>query len=326
MITRRTTLAGLATTLATPFVAHRASAQAAFPDRPIKVLVPFGPGGLADITVRVVAEKMGALLGQQMVIVNQPGAGGIAAAKAVMSAPADGYTLALFTNGTAISVPLVNDLGFDPVKQFAPVSSLGFFDFLILTGADSGYKTLADVLAAAKTKSGGLNIATINIGSTQNLTAELFKAGVGAAMTIVPYKTSPDALTAAIRKDVDIVIDGYAAARAMLQDKRVIALATTGGQRSTLWPDVPTVQESGLAGFDVTSWNALFTLAGTPQPVVAKLNEAVNAALKDETVIKKLFDLGIVARGGAPADIGDRLKSDIAKWGAVIEKAGIARQ
>ena len=322
MISRRTTLAALAATMATT----RAHAQAAFPDKPIKVLVPFGPGGLADITVRVVAEKMSAILGQQMVIVNQPGAGGIAAAKAVLAAPADGYTLALFTNGTAISVPLVKELGFDPVAQFQPVSSLGFFDFLMLAGADSGYKTLADVLAAAKTKSGGLNIATINIGSTQNLTAELFRSGAGTAMTIVPYKTSPDAITAVIRKDVDLVIDGYAAARAMLQDKRVVALATTGGQRSPLWPDVPTVQEGGLAGFDVTSWNALFTLAGTPQPVVAKLNEAINTALADETVIRKLFDLGIVAKGGKPSDIGDRLKSDIAKWGAVIEKAGIPKQ
>ena len=322
MISRRTTLAALAATMATT----RVHAQAAFPDKPIKVLVPFGPGGLADITVRVVAEKMSAILGQQMVIVNQPGAGGIAAAKAVLAAPADGYTLALFTNGTAISVPLVKELGFDPVAQFQPVSSLGFFDFLMLAGADSGYKTLADVLAAAKTKSGGLNIATINIGSTQNLTAELFRSGAGTAMTIVPYKTSPDAITAVIRKDVDLVIDGYAAARAMLQDKRVVALATTGGQRSPLWPDVPTVQEGGLAGFDVTSWNALFTLAGTPQPVVAKLNEAINTALADETVIRKLFDLGIVAKGGKPSDIGDRLKSDIAKWGAVIEKAGIPKQ
>lgn len=322
MISRRTTLAALAAVA----IASRAGAQAAYPDKPIKVLVPFGPGGLADITVRVVAEKMSAILGQQMVIVNQPGAGGIAAAKSVLAAPADGYTLALFTNGTAISVPLVKELGFDPVVQFAPVSSLGFFDFLVLTGADSGYKTLADVLAAAKTKSGGLNIATINIGSTQNLTAELFKAGAGAAMTIVPYKTSPDAITAVIRKDVDLVIDGYAAARAMLQDKRVIALATTGGQRSPLWPDVPTVQESGLPGFDVTSWNALFTLAGTPQPVIDKLNGAINAALVDEAVIKKLFDLGIVAKGGKPSEIGDRLKSDIAKWGAVIEKAGIPKQ
>ena len=322
MISRRTTLAALAATMATT----RVHAQAAFPDKPIKVLVPFGPGGLADITVRVVAEKMSAILGQQLVIVNQPGAGGIAAAKAVLAAPADGYTLALFTNGTAISVPLVKELGFDPVAQFQPVSSLGFFDFLMLAGADSGYKTLGDVLAAAKTKSGGLNIATINIGSTQNLTAELFKSAAGAAMTIVPYKTSPDAITAVIRKDVDLVIDGYAAARAMLQDKRVVALATTGGQRSPLWPDVPTVQEGGLAGFDVTSWNALFTLAGTPQPVVAKLNEAINTALADETVIKKLFDLGIVAKGGKPSDIGDRLKSDIAKWGSVIEKAGIPKQ
>lgn len=322
MLNRRTLLASLSL----PLLATAARGQAAFPDKPVKVIVPFGPGGLADVTIRVVAEKMSALLGQQMVIVNQPGAGGVAAAKTVLAAPADGYTLALFTNGTAISVPLVANLGFDPIKEFAPISSLGYFDFVIVAAADGGYKTLADLIAAAKSKSGGLNAGTINIGSTQNLSAELFRSQAGGTMTIVPYKTSPDAVTALIRKDVDFVIDGYAATRAMLQDKRIVALATSGPKRSTLTPDVPTVIESGLKDFDVTSWNALFTRAGTPDAVVAKIAEAVKTAVADEAVKKKLLDLGIEARASTPKEIGDRLVSDIAKWGGVIQKAGIPKQ
>lgn len=322
MISRRTVFAGLAL----PLLSGAARGQAAWPDKPIRVIVPFGPGGLADVTIRVVAEKMSASLGQQIVVVNQPGAGGVGAAKTVLAAPADGYTLALFTNGTAISVPLVANLGFDPVKEFVPVSSLGYFDFVIVAAADGGYRTLADLMAAAKTKQGGLNAGTINIGSTQNLSAELFRAQAGGTITIIPYKTSPDAVTALIRKDVDFVIDGYAATRAMLQDKRLIALATSGPARSSLTPDVPTVMEAGLKDFDVTSWNAIFARTGTPDAVVAKLNDAVRRAVADAEVKKKLLDLGIEAKASTPTEIGARLAADIAKWGAVIEKAGIPKQ
>lgn len=322
MIDRRVLLASLA---ALPLAAP-ARAQASFPDKPIRLIVPFGPGGLADVTARAVAEKAAGVLGQPLVIVNQPGAGGVAAAKAVQAAPADGHTLALFTNGTAISVPLVKALGFDPVKEFVPVSSLGFFDFLIVTGADHGYRTLGDVLAAAKTKPGGINAGTINIGSTQNLTAELIKSDSGSSITIVPFKNSGDAVAAVLRKDVDIVIEGYVAVRAMLADKRLVALAATGPKRSAMLPDVPTAAEAGLKGFDVTSWNAVFAAAGTPQPVIAALNAAFNTALADGEVKQKLLALGIEARGGKPEEIGRRLAEDIAKWGAVIAKAGIERQ
>ncbi len=168
-----------------------AKSQARFPDRPIRLIVPFGPGGLADVTSRVVGERMGQLLGQQIVIVNQPGAGGVAAARAVLGAPADGYTLALFTNGTAISVPLVKELGYDPLTQFEPVSSLGFFDFLMLTSAEHPYRTLGDLLAAARARPGALNIGTINVGSSQNLSANLFRTMAGIDMAIVPFERRP---------------------------------------------------------------------------------------------------------------------------------------
>jgi tripartite-type tricarboxylate transporter receptor subunit TctC len=164
MISRRHALGLLASSVA----AKPVFAQARYPDRPIRLIVPFGPGGLADVTARVVGEKVGQLLGQQVVIVNQPGAGGVSAARAALGSPADGYTLMLFTNGTAISVPLVKELGYDPLTQFTPVSSLGFFDFLLLTSAEQTYKSLADLLAAARAKPGAINIGTINVGSSQN--------------------------------------------------------------------------------------------------------------------------------------------------------------
>jgi tripartite-type tricarboxylate transporter receptor subunit TctC len=301
-------------------------AQARYPDRPIRLIVPFGPGGLADVTARVVGEKVGQLLGQQVVIVNQPGAGGVSAARAALGSPADGYTLMLFTNGTAISVPLVKELGYDPLTQFTPVSSLGFFDFLLLTSAEQTYKSLADLLAAARAKPGAINIGTINVGSSQNLSAVLFKTMAGLDLTIVPYRTTPDAMTAVLRNDVDIVIDGYVASKSLLQEGKLRALATSGPVRFSGLPDIPTVAESGVPGFDVTSWNAVFALTGTPTDVIATLNTAIQSALTDPTVRQRLLDLGIEPRGGSPDAIGQRLRQDITRWSDVIIRANIPRQ
>jgi tripartite-type tricarboxylate transporter receptor subunit TctC len=239
MLNRRQALGLIVSSVA----AQPTLAQARYPDRPIRLIVPFGPGGLADVTARVVGEKVGQLLGQQVVIVNQPGAGGVSAARAALGSPADGYTLMLFTNGTAISVPLVKELGYDPLTQFTPVSSLGFFDFLLLTSAEQTYKSLADLLAAARAKPGAINIGTINVGSSQNLSAVLFKTMAGLDLTIVPYRTTPDAMTAVLRKDVDIVIDGYVAAKSLLQEGKLRALATSGPVRFSGLPDIPTVAD-----------------------------------------------------------------------------------
>jgi tripartite-type tricarboxylate transporter receptor subunit TctC len=322
MLNRRQALGLIVSSVA----AQPTLAQARYPDRPIRLIVPFGPGGLADVTARVVGEKVGQLLGQQVVIVNQPGAGGVSAARAALGSPADGYTLMLFTNGTAISVPLVKELGYDPLTQFTPVSSLGFFDFLLLTSAEQTYKSLADLLAAARAKPGAINIGTINVGSSQNLSAVLFKTMAGLDLTIVPYRTTPDAMTAVLRNDVDIVIDGYVASKSLLQEGKLRALATSGPVRFSGLPDIPTVAESGVPGFDVTSWNAVFALTGTPTDVIATLNTAIQSALTDPTVRQRLLDLGIEPRGGSPDAIGQRLRQDITRWSDVIIRANIPRQ
>jgi tripartite-type tricarboxylate transporter receptor subunit TctC len=322
-ITRRLPALALA---AVACVGLCASAQAAYPDRPVRVILPFGPGGVADITARLVAQKLSEKLGQNFVIENMPGAGGIAAARAVLSAPADGYTLAFFTNGTAISVPLFQNLPFDPLKQFVPVSALGYFDLVFAAAANSEFRTFGDVLKTAHDKPGTINLGSIVVGSTQNLTAELFKSMSGADVVIVPFRTSPDELVALLRGDIQMEVEFYAALKPSLQSGQARALATSGPQRSPELPDVPTVAESGVANFDVTSWNALYAPIGTPPDIIAALNGALREVLAEPALKKAALDLGIDAKASTPAEIDTRMRSDIAKWTKVIAGAHIPQQ
>ena len=322
MLNRRMFSAALGASLAAP----SAFAQATWPDRPVKLVVPFGPGGLADVTSRVVCEKLGQKLGQQFLIDNKPGAGGATAAVAALNAPADGYTLQLLTNGTAVSKAFMTSLGFAPSADFVPVSTLGYFDFLIVTGIDQPYKTLGDLIAAGKAKPGGLNAGTINIGSTQHLSAVLLNSLTGVEFNLIPYKTTPDAITAVMRKDVDFIIDGFSATGKLIKDGRLRALASSGATRSPATPDVPTAIEQGVAGFDVTSWNAIFARKGTPEAVISKLNAEIQTVLAMPEVKERLAGLGIEAKGSTPKEIGDKLAADIARWNGVIDKAKIARQ
>jgi tripartite-type tricarboxylate transporter receptor subunit TctC len=301
-------------------------AQADYPSRPVRLVLPFGAGGVADTTARLVADKLGAKLGTRFVVENQPGAGGIAAARAVTSAPADGYTLALLSNGTAVSVPLFKSLPFDPLKDFVPISSLGVFDFILATKADSEFATVADFVKAAKAKPGALNVGTINVGSTQNLSAELLKTAAGIDFTIIPYRASPDAMVAALQGNVAVVIESYSGLKPHLVSKQLRALGSSGPTRSENTKDVPTVQEAGIAGFEVTSWNALFAPTGTPPEVVAKLNAALREVLAEPELKQKLLEMGIEAKPSTPEEIAARLRSDIEKWRGVIEKAGVPRQ
>jgi tripartite-type tricarboxylate transporter receptor subunit TctC len=305
---------------------HPAHAQAKYPDRSVRIVLPFAAGGVADITARVVAEKLSEKLGQRFYVENQAGAGGIVAARTVTSSPPDGYTLALLSNGTAVSVSLFRKLPFDPLKDFAPISSLGFFDFIFATGANSPFKSLADVIAAAKAKPGTLNVGTINVGSTQNLSAELFKTAAGIDFAIIPYRGTPEIQVALLQGDVALTIDSYSAMKGNLADGMLRALASSGAQRSEATPELASVGESGVADYDVVSWNALFAPAGTPPEIVSTLNAALREILADPDVKKRLLELGIEARASTPQEIYDRLKSDIDKWRAVIEKAGIEKQ
>jgi tripartite-type tricarboxylate transporter receptor subunit TctC len=305
---------------------RQAAAETKYPGKPVRIVLPFAAGGVADITARVIAEKLSGKLGGRFYIENQPGAGGIAAARTVISSAPDGYTLALLSNGTAISVSLFSHLPYDPLKDFAPISSLGTFDFVFATNAESGFKTLADFIAAAKAKPGTLNVGTINIGSTQNLSAELFKTAAGIDFTIIPYRGTPELLVSTMQGNVALMIDSYSSMKGNLAEGKIRALASSGPVRSESTPDLPSLQEAGVANYDVVSWNALFAPAATPPDIVKTLNQALQEILVEPEVKKRLLELGIEARGSTPEQISARLRSDIDKWQRVIEKAGIPKQ
>jgi tripartite-type tricarboxylate transporter receptor subunit TctC len=202
-------LLALVTMLGLAIPQRATTAETRYPGKAVRIILPFAAGGVADITARVIAERLGAKLGSRFYIENQPGAGGIAAARTVISSPPDGHTLALLSNGTAVSVSLFKSLPYDPLRDFVPISSLGFFDFIFATNSDSEFKTLADFIAAAKAKPGALNVGTINVGSTQNLSAELFKTAAGIDFTIVPYRASPELLVSTMQGNLALMIDSY---------------------------------------------------------------------------------------------------------------------
>jgi tripartite-type tricarboxylate transporter receptor subunit TctC len=330
--TRRMVCQALAfTPLAAPFVSlsladHARAEGARYPTRPVRFILPFGAGGVADVTSRLTAEKLGEKLGQRFVVENQPGAGGINAARSVISAAPDGYTLGLVTNGTAISVSLFKSLPFDPLKDFALISALGLFDLVFVVNAESKYQKLQDFVAAAREKPGKLNVGTINIGSTQNLGAELFKSDAKLDFQIVPYRNSPEIIVSVLRGDVDLMIDFYAAVRAPLQDGKIRALAVSTAQRSSVLPDIPTVQEGGVGGYEVTSWNGLAAPHGTPREVIETLNKTLREILSSPDVKKQYADVGIEAKASSPDELEKRLRDDIAKWTKVIERANIPKQ
>ncbi len=279
-------LAALLIALAIPQT--EAFAETKYPAKAVRIVLPFAAGGVADITARVVAERLGAKLGGRFYVENQPGAGGIAAARTVTSSAPDGYTLALLSNGTAISVSLFKQLPFDPLKDFEPISSLGYFDFIFATGADSDFKTLADFIKAAKAKPGALNVGTINVGSTQNLSAELFKTAAGIDFQIIPFRATPDVLVSLMQGNLALMIDSYSSMKGNLVDKKIRALASSAVKRSQNAPDIPTVQDSGAADYDVVSWNALFAPAGTPSEIVTTLNGALRDVLAEPAVKTRL--------------------------------------
>jgi tripartite-type tricarboxylate transporter receptor subunit TctC len=302
-----------------------ASAQSDYPNRPVQLIVPYGAGGIADTGMRILADKLSGRLKQPFVVENRPGAGGIVAAKAGASAAPDGYTVLMTGNNNAISASLFKALPYDILADFASTSTASFFDLLIVTRAGSPLKSVQDVASLARANPGRLNIATTNPGSTQNLAAELFRSTTGIKATIVPFRTSPDMATGLLRGDVDIAFEFYAAVQGLIDDNKVAALASTGPKRTSYLPAVPTVEESDIKDLEVVSWNGISVPAATPKEVVEVLTRAINAVLPAPDVQEKSRKLGMEMRGSTPEAMTERMKSDIAKWAAVIEKAGIPK-
>ena len=215
---------------------------------------------------------------------------------------------------------------FDPVKEFATISTVGAFDLFFATNIDSELKTLADFIKAARAQPGKLNVGSINVGGTQNLAAELFKSSTGLNFQIIPYRGTPDVIVALLRNDVQLMVDFYAPMKPTLQDQKIRAVASSGTQRSPFLPDVPTVAEAGVPGYEVTSWNGVFAPMGTPAPIIELLNAAIREIVAIPELKQRYADLGIEARASTPEELKTRLQADIAKWAALIERAGIPKQ
>jgi tripartite-type tricarboxylate transporter receptor subunit TctC len=305
--------------------AKTARSETAYPTRPVTLIVPYGAGGVADVGMRILGDQLSNRLKQGFVIENRPGAAGVVAAQTGAAAAPDGYTLLMTGNNTAIAAVLFKSLPYNILTDFDSVSTAAFFDLLIVTRAGSPLQSVADIIAAAKANPGKLNIGTINPGSTQNLAAELFTSTTGIKAAIVPFRTSPDMAGAVMRGDVDVAFEFYAALSGLLADKKILALASTGLKRTAYLPEVPTVIESGIKDYDVSSWNGLSVPAGTPKPVVATLNQAMKEVIPMPDVQSKSSQMGMAMQWSTPQDMTARMKADIAKWGAVIEKAGIAK-
>jgi tripartite-type tricarboxylate transporter receptor subunit TctC len=276
--------------------------------------------------MRLLAQKLTERTKQQVVIENRPGAGGLLSAKAVLDAPPDGYTLGVIGNGQAIAMSLFKRRPYNVLTDFTFVSMTARFEMLLAVKADSPLKTLQDVVDAARKNPGKLNFGAINPGSTQNLSAHLLKQVSGVDVAIIPFKTTPDLVTAVLRGDVDVGFDFYAGLQGVISDNQVRIIATSGEERNPLLRDVPTAKESGFPEYIVTSWNGLASAIGMPAETLAILNQHINAGLTDPALQATAAALGMEARGSTPQEMRDRMAADVQKWAAVIEKAGIEKQ
>lgn len=316
-------IAGLLIALAIGIVSiNPVRAATPYPNRPIRIVVPFGPGGFADITVRMLGQKLTERTGAQVVVENRPGAGGIIAANSVIASEPDGYTLLVLSSGIALSKSLLKSMPFDPLTAFAPISTMALFDLLLLVKDDSPLHTLKDALDAARVDPQKFNVGTISPGSTQNVTGELLRSASGVPMTIVPHRTSSEVLTALLRGDIQIGVDAYAALKSAIDAKQIRAIASSGSKRSPQQPDVPTMRELGFDAV-VDGWNSLVAPAGTPREVIAFLNGQVRAIVSDPDFQKRMIDLGGEPVPCSPEELDARLKSDVAMWAGVVKKAGL---
>jgi len=307
-------------------VALAPQAQAKWPEKPVRLILPFGAGGVADVTSRIMAAKLSDKLGQQVIIENMPGPGGINAARAVITAPPDGYTMALVTNGTSISVAAFNKLPFDPLKDFAPVSMVGTFDLVFAVDANSEFKTLQDFMTAAKANPGKFNVGTVLLGGTQNLGAELFKSMTGLNFQVVVYKNSPDIVVALSRNDVQMMIDFPPAVQGQVNAGKIRLLATSSPKRTALLPDLPTADEAGVKGYEVISWNAVAAPKGTPKEIIDAMGKAMHEVLASPELKAQFNKVGVEPHASTPEEFEARLTGDIKKWDAVITKAGIPKK
>jgi len=297
-----------------------------YPSKPVRIVLPFGPGGIADITTRTIAPKLGEGLGQQVIVENLPGAGGIRASETVARAEPDGHTLLLLTNGNAVSQALFKSLPYDPLNDFAMISTVGFFSMVIVTRPESPAKSVQDVIAIAKANPGKMNIGTITPGGTQHLAAELFRSTAGIDALVVPHKTTGEVIISTRNGNVDLAVEFITPVLSSIRSGALRALAVTAAKRFPGLPDVPTVMESGIAGYDVSSWNALAAPARTPRAVVERVRAELVRALAAPEVQKRLSELGVDARTSTPEHLREFFIAESKRWARVVEAAKIPKQ
>jgi tripartite-type tricarboxylate transporter receptor subunit TctC len=305
-------------------VASGLPAQAqSWPDRPIKLVVPYPAGGNADNTARLLATQLSARLGQQVVVDNRPGGGGTIGAAAVAKAAPDGYTLLLDATAFTVNPSLFARLPFDAAKDFAPISLVMQAPLLLVVPAASPFKTVADVVQAAKARPGHLTYASAGNGGAQHLAGELFKQGAKMSMTHIPYRGGAPALTDLIGGQVDLMFSATTASGPFVKSGKLRALAISSAQRTPGWEQVPTVTESGVPGFQVNEWNGLFAPAGTPQPILQRLETETRAIVAGPEMKKRFAELGVQGVGSSAQEFKSFVQSETAKWAAVIRASGI---
>jgi tripartite-type tricarboxylate transporter receptor subunit TctC len=323
MTLSRRILSLLAAALVLPSAAM-AQPEAAWPSRPIKWVVPFPPGGAMDAIARTLGDKAARELGQPFVIENRPGAGGNIGADYVAKQPADGYTIMITSIGMATNKALYARLGYDPVKDFAPVSLLAVVpNVLVVNAARNGDRSVKDVLAHARRDPGKLTYASAGNGTSIHLAGEMFASLAGLNLLHIPYKGSGPALTDMLGGQVDLMFDSITSARPHIQSGKLRALGVTTAKRSSALPDVPTIAEAGLPGYEVSPWFAVFAPAGTPAEVLARLNKVLNESMKQPDTLKKLESVGAEPIGSTPQELAAHLRREIDRWDKLIKERKI---
>jgi tripartite-type tricarboxylate transporter receptor subunit TctC len=303
-------------------------AQDGWPSKPIKIVVPFAPGGTTDILARAVAPELGKALGQSVVVDNRPGAGGNVGAELVAKSAPDGYTFLMGTVGThGINKALYAKLPYDPQKDFAPVTLVAGVPNVMVMNADKAkalnIQTVMDFIGYAKTHPGQLNMASSGNGTSIHLAGELFKSRTGVFMTHIPYRGSGPALMDLVGGNMDVMFDNLPSAMPHIKGGKLKAFAVTSSQRSTAMPELPTIEEAGkLAGFEASSWFGLLAPAGTPAAIVNRVQQETAKALNTPAIKEKLQAQGAIPSGNAPQEFSKLIDAEITKWAAVVKASG----
>ena len=305
-------------------ISFAAFAQDDYPNRTVKIIVPFAPGGSTDVVARILADRLGTELKQSFIVENKPGAGGNIGADAVAKASPDGYTLLMGTTGVlAINKYLYKNMSFDPDRDLAPVSYTSLITNILVVNPQVQARTVAELIALAKADPGKLTFASSGAGSSTHLSAELFKSMAGVDILHVPYKGSSQALTDVMANQVTMLFDNAPSSIPFIEQGRLRAVAVTSTKRLPNLPDVPTIDEAGVKGYESLSWSGIVAPAGTPRRVIDRLNAAIEKILRDPDVRQRFVALGVEPVGGPPEAFSRHIRAEAEKWGRVVKTANI---